>query len=93
MWSLLPAIGSLLSGLFGGHKQKQAAQQASHGARLQDILPLLMPMIQQQQQHSQQNYQQQQDQYQQIQPLQAQIARMAQQLMPRNSQPPQFPGQ
>ena len=84
MWAtLIPAIGSLLGGIFGGHKQKQAAQQASHGARLQDILPMLMPLIQQQQQHNAQTFGQQQQQYQQIQPLQQSLATMAQRLMPR----------
>lgn len=94
---VIPAITglvSLFSGLFGGHKQKQAASQASHGARLQDLLPLIMPMIQQQQQHSAQNYQQQQDRYAQVQPLQDAIARMSMQLMPRTAQkqPPKMPG-
>ena len=83
---LITGIGSLLSGLFGGHKQKQAAQKASQGARLQDILPMIMPLIQQQQQHAQQNYAQQQTQYQRIQPLQDAIARMAYNLMPTSAQ-------
>ena len=80
--ALIPGAVSLLTGLFGGHKAKQSASNAAHGARLQDILPLLMPMIQQQQQHSQQNYQQQQDQYQAGLPLQDAIRKMAMGLMP-----------
>lgn len=96
---VIPAISgivSLLSGLFGGKKTKQTSTQASKGARLQDILPLLMPLLQQQQRHSDQNYQQQQDKYQQTVPLQGAITNMANGLLPRQYQgprPPQMPGQ
>jgi len=83
---VLPGILSLFSGIFGGKKEKQSAQKDSKGARLQDLMPLIMPLIQQQQQHSQQNYQQQQSQYQQIQPLQDAIARMSYGLMPTSAQ-------
>lgn len=89
MWgAILKAALPLVTGLFAGHKSKQSANQASQGARLQDILPLLMPLMQQQQQHSAQNYQQQQDQYAQALPLQDAIRKMAMGLMPNQGGKP-----
>lgn len=57
---LITALGSLFGGLFGGKKSKDSAKQASQGATLQDILPQLMALMQQQQTQSGQNYQMQQ---------------------------------
>lgn len=90
MWAqLIQAAIPIISGMIGGRQSKKAAAKASKGARLQDILPLLMPMIQQQQQHQQQNYQQQQDQYVGALPLQSAIRDMAMNLMPnQGSKPP-----
>lgn len=85
MWgAILKAALPLMTGMFAGKKNKKAAAASSQGARLQDVLPLLMPLIQQQQQHSQQNYQQQQDRYAQSLPLQDAIARLAGSLSPRD---------
>lgn len=83
MWgTILKTALPLILGQVAGHQQKNAAGQASQGARLQDILPLLMPMLQQQQQHAAENYTAQQQQYGQIQPLQEAIRKMALNLMP-----------
>ena len=57
--ALIPLI-SAAAGLFGAKKSKDAAKKASHGATLQDVLPQLMALMQQQQTQQSQNYQMQQ---------------------------------
>lgn len=92
MFNLIPIAASLIGGLFAGKKNKQSAEKATKGARLQDILPLIMPMIQQQQQRSGENYAAQQAKYNQTLPLQDAISRMAMNLMPSSAQKPRQPG-
>jgi hypothetical protein len=88
MWgTILKAALPLILGQVAGRQSRNAAGRDSAGARLQDILPLLMPMIQQQQQQNQSRYAQ-------VQPLHDVIARSATGLMPRHmqggQQPPRF---
>jgi hypothetical protein len=74
----------LVIGAVAGKKNKTAANNAAAGSRLQDILPLLLPMMQQSQQHSAENYAAQQQKYQQGQPLSAAINSMAMNLLPNH---------
>jgi hypothetical protein len=62
---LIPAAASLIGGMFGGGKKKTAkpAGPAGQGAQLQDLLPQLMPILQQMQAASKQNYALQQRKY------------------------------
>jgi hypothetical protein len=84
MWgTILKAALPLIMGQISGKMSKNAANQASGGARLQDLMPLLMPLILQSQQHANTGYQQQTDQYNKVQPLQDQILRNAQRMTPR----------
>lgn len=84
MWgTILKAALPLIMGQISGKMSKNAANQASGGARLQDLMPLLMPLILQSQQHANTGYQQQTDQYNKVQPLQDQILANAQRTMPR----------
>ena len=88
-WNLLiPAATSLISGIIGGKKTKQAAQKDAAGARLQDILPKLMPLLQQMQQANQQSYQLQMQRYQQADPFRQALLSMSQGLLPTHQQPP-----
>lgn len=57
---VITSIASLLGGLFGGKKSKDAQKSASAGADLQSILPQIMALLQQQQGNQSQNYQMQQ---------------------------------
>ena len=60
MWAaLIPAAASLIGGLFGGKQAKKTATADAGGARLQQLMPLIMQMMQQQQGIGQQNYQNQ----------------------------------
>jgi hypothetical protein len=84
---LAPLIGagaSLLAGLFGGHKSQQAANAASQGARLQDLLPYILPAIQTGQNAAQQNYALQQQRYAAALPLQQAVMRMTMNLLPNS---------
>ena len=61
---LIPAAASLIGGMFGGGKKKSApAAKPGQGAQLQDLLPQLMPILQQMQAASKQNYALQQRKY------------------------------
>jgi hypothetical protein len=75
----------LVTGLFAGHQSKKAANQASQGARLQDLLPQIQALIGQQQQHSAENYAAQQAKYAQTQPLAAGILQNATNLLPHGA--------
>lgn len=85
--ALIPAAASLFGGLFAGKKSKKAATQAAGGARLQDLMPQIMQMMQQQQGINQQNYQGQVNQQQANMPLQDAVRRMAMNLTPNHLQP------
>lgn len=63
--AIASGLGKLFGGLFGHHDSKpaQPANGMPQGAQLKDILPLLMPLLQQQQQASSQNYALQQRRY------------------------------
>lgn len=85
MWgALIPAAVSLIGGLFAGKSAKRAGQQAAGGARLQDLMPQILQMIQQQQGISQQNYQGQVNQQTANSPLQDSVRRMAMNLTPNH---------
>lgn len=63
--AIASGIGKLFGGLFGGGHKSQPAQTGGvpQDARLQTLLPLLMPLLQQSQQASSQNYALQQRRY------------------------------
>jgi acetyl-CoA carboxylase beta subunit len=86
---LISAGASLLGGLFGGKQAKKSATQASGGARLQDLMPQIMQLIQQQQANSQQNYQGQMAQRQANMGLENAVRQMAMNLTPNRVKPPQ----
>lgn len=82
---LISAAAPLIGGLFAGKSAKKNATQAAGGARLQQLMPQILQMIQQQQALSQQNYGQQMQQYQANQPLQDSVRRMAGTLTPNSA--------
>lgn len=83
MWgALIPVVGSLIGGLIGGKKSKDAGNQAAGGARLQQLMPQIVQLLQQQQQINAQNYGMKTQQYAANQPLQDAIRRMALGMMP-----------
>jgi hypothetical protein len=91
MFPLIPLITALaptIGGLFAGKAAKKSATQAAGGARLQDLMPQILQMIQQQQQRSGQNYQAQMAQRQANSPLESAVRQMAMNLTPYRAQPP-----
>ena len=82
--ALIPSAVSLFGGMFAGNRAKKSAQQAAGGARLQDLMPQILQMIQQQQGISQQNYQNQMQQQTANSPLQDSVRRMAMNLTPNH---------
>jgi len=57
-------VAGLFGGMFGHHSQpKQTVNGMPQGARLEDILPILLPLLKQSQQYSDQNYALQQRRY------------------------------
>lgn len=79
---IISAVAPLIGGLFAGKKTEKKAKEASAGARLPDLMPLIQALISQQQNQSQQNYSMQQQQFQSNQPLQDAIRKMAMGMMP-----------
>lgn len=63
--ALIPVAAGLLGGLFGGGKKKQPQPTSGmpQGARLEDLLPILLPLLKQSQQFSGQNYELQKRRY------------------------------
>lgn len=79
---ILSAAAPLLTGLFGGKKSKQAADKRSQGATLQDLLPQILPLLQQMQAQNQERYGVQMQRFQSQQPLHDALSRMAFGLLP-----------
>jgi hypothetical protein len=86
--ALIPAATSLIGGLFSGKQAKKSANAAAGGARLQQLMPQILQMIQQQQANSAQNYQMQTQQQQANAPLQDAVRRMAMNLTPNTLKRP-----
>lgn len=67
MIGLIPIAASLLGGLFGGGGKKKTTAPGTPGmpggAELKDLLPMLLPLLQQSQQASKQSYGLQQRRY------------------------------
>lgn len=82
--ALIPSAVSLIGGLFAGKSAKKSGNQAAGGARLQQLMPQILQMIQQQQGISHQNYQAQLQQQQANSPLQDSVRRMAMNLTPNH---------
>lgn len=82
--AIIPSAISLIGGLFAGKQAKKSASQAAGGARLQQLMPQILQMIQQQQSISGQNYQNQVSQQQANSPLQDSVRRMAMNLTPNH---------
>ena len=82
---LITAGISLLGGLFSGKKAKKGAEARAGGATLQQLLPIMMALIQQQQQRSAQNFGLQEQQFQANLPMQDALRQMAMSLLPRSA--------
>lgn len=83
-WNLLiPAAASLFGGMLGGKKESAAAKKRAGGATLQELMPLMMDLIKQQQAQSGQNYTLQQQRYQANLPMQDAIRSMAMGMLPK----------
>jgi hypothetical protein len=85
---LITSAASIIGGKLAGGAAKKSATQAAGGARLQDLMPQILQMIQQQQQRSGQNYQAQVAQRQANSPLESAVRQMAMNLTPYRAQPP-----
>jgi hypothetical protein len=83
-WNLLiPAAASLLGGVFGGKKASGSAQGRAGGASLQELMPLMMQLMNQQQAQSGQQYNMQMQRHQANLPMQDALRSMAMGMLPR----------
>jgi hypothetical protein len=80
---LLQAGASLLGGHVAGRQAQQAAQERAGGATLQELLPTMMQLLQQQQAQSGQNFALQTQRYQANLPMQDALRNMAMNMLPR----------
>jgi len=88
---ILGAGASLVGGRAAGMMARNAGEDRAGGATLQQLMPMLMKLMEQQQSQSAENYQYQQQQYQANQPLQNALRSMAMGMLPRQytqGQPP-----
>ena len=85
---LISALAPAVGGFFAGKSAKKSATTAAGGARLQDLMPQILQMIQQQQGQNQQHYQAQVAQRQANSPLESAVRQMAMNLTPYRAQPP-----
>jgi hypothetical protein len=83
-WNILiPAAASLFGGMFGGNKASDAAKQRAGGASLQELMPLMMQLMNQQQAQSGQHYNLQMQRHQANLPMQDALRQMAMGMLPR----------
>jgi hypothetical protein len=80
---LIPAAASLLGGVFGGKKASGSAQNRAGGASLQELMPLMMQLLNQQQAQSGQQYGLQMQRHQANLPMQDALRQMAMGMLPR----------
>jgi hypothetical protein len=80
---LLPIASSLLGGVFGGKKASGSAKQRAGGASLQELMPIMMELMKQQQAQSGQQYGMQMQRHQANLPMQDALRSMAMNMLPR----------
>lgn len=88
---LIPIAASLIGGWMASKKAKNDARKATGGASLQNLVPQIMQLIQQQQGQQSQDYGLRMQRYQANQPMQDAIRKMAMGLMPAHLQQPMTP--
>lgn len=86
MWQFLiplaKTVGPMIGGLIAGKKAKSAGQAAAGGATMQQLMPLMMQLMEQQRAASGQNYGMQMQRYQASLPMEDAIRTMAMRLLP-----------